>query len=84
VSGPEIQSVRQLAAMLGHELERGPVLASEEGGDAWVVDCREMVRLFGPPRVSIARQVAWQADWLRRGLPGLGKDTHFEARDGRY
>ena len=84
VSGPRIQSVRQMALMLGEKLGRPPVLVGEEAGDAWVIDCSEMVRLLGPPRVSIERLIAWQADWLRRGLPSLGKDTHFEARDGRY
>jgi len=84
LSGPEIQSVRRLAVMLGEALGRTPVFAGEESEGAWVVDCSEMVRLFGPPRVPIERLIAWQADWLRRGGPTLGKDTHFEARDGRY
>jgi hypothetical protein len=43
-----------------------------------------MTRLLGSPRVPIERLIAWQADWLQRGLPSLGKDTHFEVRDGRY
>lgn len=84
VSGPEIQSVRSLADRLGARLGRAPVFSGEEAHDAWVIDCSEMTRLFGPPRVPIERLIAWQADWLRRGLPGLGKDTHFETRDGRY
>jgi nucleoside-diphosphate-sugar epimerase len=84
VSGPEIQSVRSLADRLGAQLGRAPVFSGEEAQDAWVIDCSEMTRLFGPPRVPIERLIAWQADWLRRGLPGLGKDTHFETRDGRY
>lgn len=84
VSGPEIQSVKRLAVKLGEVLGKTPVFAGEEAGDGWVIDCSEMTRLFGPPRVPIERLIAWQADWLRRGLPSLGRDTHFEARDGRY
>jgi nucleoside-diphosphate-sugar epimerase len=84
VSGPEIQSVRALAEGLAAELGREPVFTGEEAGDAWVVDCSEMVRLFGPPRVPLERLVAWQADWLRRGGASLDRDTHFEVRDGRY
>ena len=84
VSGPEIQTVKRLAVMLGERLGRAPVFSGEEAGDAWLVDCSEMVGLFGPPRVPIERLIGWQADWLRRGLPSLGKGTHFEARDGRY
>ena len=28
--------------------------------------------------------IAWQADWIARGGASLGKDTHFDARDGKY
>ena len=84
VSGPEIQSLRSLAQRLGARLGRAPVFSGEEAHDAWVIECSEMVRLLGPPRVPIDQLIAWQADWLQRGLPSLGKDTHFEVRDGRY
>jgi nucleoside-diphosphate-sugar epimerase len=84
VSGPEIQGVRTLAERLGEHLGRAPTFAGEEADDAWVVDCTEMARAFGPPRVPAERLVAWQADWLQRGLPSLGRDTHFEVRHGRF
>jgi nucleoside-diphosphate-sugar epimerase len=84
VSGPEVQSVRHLADRLGERLGRAPVFTGREAGDAWVVDCGEMVRLFGPPRVPIETLIAWQADWLLRDKPSLGRETHFETRDGRY
>ena len=41
-------------------------------------------RLLGAPRVPLAAMLDWQADWIARGLPGLGKPTHFETRDGKY
>jgi nucleoside-diphosphate-sugar epimerase len=84
VSGPEIQSVRSLAERLGARLGQEPMFAGEEAHDAWVIDCSEMTRLFGPPRVPTDRLIAWQADWLRRGGPSLGRETHFEERGGRY
>jgi nucleoside-diphosphate-sugar epimerase len=83
VSGP-MQRVRDLAAALGERLGIAPVLRGTESPDAWLVDCSEAGRLFGPPRVDIARLLDWTAAWIARGGATLGKDTHFDARDGRY
>jgi nucleoside-diphosphate-sugar epimerase len=83
VSGP-LQRVRDLATALGARLGIEPVLRGVEAPDAWLVDCAEAERLFGPPRVPMATLLDWTADWLRRGGATLGKDTHFDARDGRY
>jgi hypothetical protein len=48
------------------------------------VDSRAAQKLLGVPRVPLAQLIDWQADWIARGLPGLGKPTHFETRDGKY
>jgi nucleoside-diphosphate-sugar epimerase len=83
VSGP-MQRVRDLATALGERLGIAPVLRGAESPDAWLVDCGEAARLFGPPRVDISTLIDWTADWVARGGATLGKDTHFDARDGRY
>jgi nucleoside-diphosphate-sugar epimerase len=83
VSGP-MQRVRDLAAALGERLGVAPVLRGTEAPDAWLVNLDESERLFGPPRVPIERLLDWTADWIARGGRTLGKDTHFDARDGRY
>jgi hypothetical protein len=28
--------------------------------------------------------IDWQAEWIARGQPSLGKDTHFDTRDGTF
>ena len=45
---------------------------------------QQAMRLFGYPRVPLAKLVDWTADWVARGMPSLGKDTHYDARDGEF
>jgi len=84
VSGPEVLSVRALAMELGKRLGRKVVITGNEAPTAWLVDTRAAQRLLGAPRVPLAAMLDWQADWTARGMPGLGKPTHFETRDGKY
>jgi hypothetical protein len=28
--------------------------------------------------------IDWTADWVARELPSLGKETHFDTRDGTF
>ena len=79
-----MQRVRDLATALGERLGIAPVLRGTESPDAWLVNCAEAERLFGPPRVPIERLLDWTAAWVGGGGATLGKDTHFDARDGRY
>ena len=84
VSGPETISVRWLAQEFGRRFGKAPVLTGTEAPDAWLINTAQAMRLFGYPRVPLARLVDWTADWIERGLPSLGKDTHFDTRDGTF
>ena len=84
VSGPEVVSVRWLAGEFGKRFGRKAVVTGTEASTAWLVDTRAAQALLGPVRVPLATMMDWQADWIARGLPGLGKPTHFETRDGKY
>lgn len=83
LSGPKV-SIRAVAHALGERLGVAPVLTGKEADTAWLVDCSEAFRLFGPPQVSLERMLDWTADWVQRGGASLGKPTHYEARDGKY
>ncbi|MFZ1908368.1 MAG: NAD(P)-dependent oxidoreductase [Burkholderiales bacterium] len=84
VSGPEVLSVRSLAGEFGKRFGRQAQITGSEAPTAWLVDTAQAQRLFGPPRVPLEAMLDWQADWIARGLPDLGKPTHFETRDGKY
>ncbi len=83
ISGPP-QSVRGLAEQLGRRLGKKPVFTGTEAPDAWLINPSELVRLMGEPHVPLARMFDWTADWVSRGMPSLGKDTHFDTRDGAF
>jgi hypothetical protein len=83
LSGPLV-SIRAAAEGLGQRLGMAPILTGREGETAWLVNCGQAFRLFGPPIVSLDTMLNWTADWAQRGLASLGKPTHYETRDGRY
>ena len=84
ITGPQKTSVRWLAGEFGKRLGKPPRLTGEEAATAWIVDTTASQKLFGPPRVPLEKMIDWVADWVARGGPSLGKDTHFGTRDGKY
>jgi nucleoside-diphosphate-sugar epimerase len=84
VSGPEVVSVRWLAAEFGKRFGKHTRVTGTEAPSAWLIDTRAAQSLLGTVHVPLATMIDWQADWIARGLPGLGKPTHFETRDGKY
>ena len=84
VSGPRVLAVRDLAMEFGKRFGKKVQLTGKESATAWLVDTSAAHKLFGEPRVPLERMIDWQADWIARGGPSLGKPTHFETRDGKY
>jgi len=84
VSGPETLSIRWLAEEFGRRFGRPAAFTGTEAPDAWLINAAKAMKLFGYPTVPLARMIDWTADWIKRGMPSLGKDTHFDTRDGAF
>src|SRR5687767_1398882 len=56
LSGPKI-AIRDVALALGERLGIQPVLTGKEAPTAWLVDCSEAFRLFGPPQVGLPQML---------------------------
>jgi nucleoside-diphosphate-sugar epimerase len=84
VTGPETVSIRELAHAFAGHFGTSATIVGEEAPTALLSNASRALELFGPPTVPLATMVAWQADWLARGMPTLAKPTGFEKRDGSY
>ena len=84
ITGLKTLSVRDLADQFGGKFGRKPKFVGSEAPTCWLSDSSRACRLFGSPAISEDCMIAWIADWLRQGLPTLGKPTQFQNRDGNY
>jgi NAD dependent epimerase/dehydratase family len=84
VTGPELVSVRQIAVELGTRLGREPRFTGTEAPTALLSNAQRCHGLFGYPDLTVAELLDLTADWVSRGLPSLGKPTHFQTRDGKF
>ncbi|MEO1103616.1 MAG: NAD(P)-dependent oxidoreductase [Pseudomonadota bacterium] len=84
VTGPQTVSIRALAHAFGKRFGKEVAIAGEEAKTGWLNNASAAKALFGPPEVGLETLIQWQADWIAKGLPSLGKPTGFQVRDGKF
>ncbi len=84
VTGSEILSIRTLAEQFGEIFNLKPVFDGTEAETALLSDASLSKKLLGDTTVNLPDMIRWTAFWVQQGLPGLGKPTHFETRDGKF
>jgi nucleoside-diphosphate-sugar epimerase len=84
ISGPETISIRWLAGEFGKLFGKTPVFTGKEAADGWLVNTSKARKLLGEPPVALPRMIAWTADWISRNQRSLGKETHYDTRDGSF
>ena len=61
-----------------------PVFAGTEAPTALLSSAAACFARFGYPATPLVPMVEAIVDWVRRGLPVLGKPTKFQVRDGHF
>ncbi|HWA19605.1 MAG TPA: NAD(P)-dependent oxidoreductase [Devosia sp.] len=84
LTGIETLSVRQIATDFSRLFGVEAKISGAEAPNALLSNASKCTQLFGPPDVSLAQIESWTANWLRKGLPLLGKPTGFQKRDGKF
>jgi nucleoside-diphosphate-sugar epimerase len=84
VTGPDVLSVRAMAAFFGRRFSREPVFQGEEGRLALLGRTSACTSLLGPPEVGLEQLLEWVAHWVESGGTSLGKPTRYERADGRF
>lgn len=84
ITGPEKISVTATAETLGRLLDKPVAFTGAPDAAAFLSNAARSHRLFGTPRVPLARVIDWTAGWIKQGGRSLGKPTHFEVSNGKY
>jgi nucleoside-diphosphate-sugar epimerase len=84
LTGPEILSVRAVAAKLGELMGKSVRFNGTEFNTALLNNSACACKLLGPPPTPLGEVLRWTAHWVMRGRASLNKPTHFEARNGKY
>ncbi|WP_026876075.1 NAD-dependent epimerase/dehydratase family protein [Jiangella gansuensis] len=84
LTGPETLSIRQVATDLAAALGEPVTFTGAEAATSLLSNAARCHGLFGYPDVTVPELVEATAQWVRKGLPTLGKPTKFQQRNGKF
>lgn len=84
VTGPEIISVRWVAAEFERIFNKTAEFKGKECQDALLSNAAECFRLFGYPNVTLKQMIELIGLWMIEGGVIKEKPTHFQEREGRF
>jgi nucleoside-diphosphate-sugar epimerase len=84
VTGPDTVPIRQLAEIIGKELNKEPKFVSQEAQTALLSNASYCFSLFGNPKTTLKEMVSVIAKWVTSGKKVLNKPTKYDIRDGKF
>jgi hypothetical protein len=73
-----------LAEQFGKKFGQAPLFINEEQPTALLSNAAESFRLFGYPKISLAKMIDLLARWINEGGKTINKETHFQERQGQF
>jgi nucleoside-diphosphate-sugar epimerase len=84
ITGPDLLSVREIAAEFGKRFGKPVQFEGAESNDALLSNAQKSYELFGHPQITPQQMIDWIADWVTRNGTTFAKPTHFEERTGNF
>ncbi len=84
VTGPDTIPIRQLAELIGKELNKEPRFVSQEAKTALLSNASYCLSLFGYPKTTLEEMVTLIVKWVTSGKKVLNKPTKYNIRNGKF
>lgn len=84
VTGRETHRTESAAGALAKHLGKAVRFSGPPGEKAYLSDASRAWDHFPLATPTFAEMLEWTAAWVGKGLPSLGKPTHFEVNDGKF
>ena len=84
VTGQDTLPIRQLAELIGNELNKEPRFVSQEAQTALLSNASYCFSVFGYPKTTLEEMVSVIVKWVESGKKVLNKPTKYDIRDGKF